>query len=129
VRSAGIATSFSADFTAHSTWGKPPMTVEFKGSVTGTGENVIDWRWDFGDGEVLEGDNPNPKHVYWDEGTYTVSLKATTPSSITTVTKRNLILVSESLPVSQPATLGALIVILILLGKVLVHKHQLEKTK
>ena len=39
---------------------------------------VENWSWDFGDGEVLEGNDPdvhkNPVHYYSEEGTYSVTL-------------------------------------------------------
>ena len=113
---------FSVDFAANPAWGKPPMAVQFTGRVFGD-QQVLDWRWDFGDGTIVEGDEPNPTHVYTNERFYTVSLTATTLCDSATATKQNLILVSQSLSVSRATFLGALVAILMLLGILLLHEH------
>ncbi|MFZ1689201.1 MAG: PKD domain-containing protein, partial [Flavobacteriales bacterium] len=46
-------------------------------SVTATGNPVIDWDWDFGDGAIDSVQNPS--HLYASAGNYLVTLTATTP--------------------------------------------------
>ncbi|MEO8069393.1 MAG: PKD domain-containing protein [Flavobacteriales bacterium] len=46
-------------------------------SVTATGNPVIDWDWDFGDGAIDSVQNPS--HLYASAGNYSVTLTATTP--------------------------------------------------
>ncbi|HWQ65909.1 MAG TPA: PKD domain-containing protein [Methanospirillum sp.] len=60
-----------ADFTAEPTSGIVPLTVSFKDKSVG---KPTLWAWDFGDGtsDMIA----NPVHVYDAEGTYTVSLTA-----------------------------------------------------
>ena len=119
----GEAGVLSADFTAIPPWGKPPLTVCFRGWIEGTTEHVTNWRWDFGDGTIVESDEPNPSHLYMDSGIYTVSLAVTTLSDGTAVTKRDLIQVSQSVPAVRPALLGIMAVLLAMLGVYCLKAH------
>ena len=59
-----------ADFTAPSTEGRAPLTVEF----TNLSENADSFVWKFGDG--TQSTEPEPTHTYGDRGIYTVTLTA-----------------------------------------------------
>jgi len=68
----------TAGFTADPTSGVAPLTVQFTdGSSKGTpnGGAIIDWDWDFGDGETS--DSQNPSHYYASADIYTVILMVT----------------------------------------------------
>lgn len=57
-----------------------PLDIEFTDRSTSVSP-IIDWTWNFGDGNTLSGDAPiaqNPTHTYVDEGIYTVDLTITT---------------------------------------------------
>lgn len=65
----------AADFNASQTSGQAPLTVNFSDiSVKGSGIIKI-WRWNFGDGN--SSDLQNPQYVYNAPGNYTISLKVT----------------------------------------------------
>jgi PKD repeat protein len=122
----GEVETLSAEITATPTSGKPPLTVQFAGWVTG-GQQTVDWDWDFGDGTGEQGNEPNPVHVYMDEGTYTVTVTVTTLSDSTMLTRRDMILVSQSLSASRSALLGVLAAVLALFGMFLIHRHSLPR--
>lgn len=106
-------------------WGRPPLTVQFRGSV---GENVMavtDWQWDFGDESTGDDVNdPSPIHTYDHEGTYTVSLTVSTQLSSAAATRRNLIVVSHTLPLATPGVLGALLAVFACIGSVVVRRKR-----
>jgi len=58
-----------AAFSADTTSGEAPLTVNFSDESTG---NIAEWMWDFGDGGTSM--DQNPTHQYSDAGTYTVTL-------------------------------------------------------
>ena len=60
-------TEFRADVTS----GTAPLTVQFE-DLSSVSEDIIEWHWDFGDGE--ESYEENPVHEYWAAGIYPVSL-------------------------------------------------------
>jgi PKD repeat protein len=60
-----------ADFTATPTSGEAPLSVSFTDFST-SNDGIISWQWDFGDGATST--DPNPSHIYSDDGTYTVIL-------------------------------------------------------
>ncbi|MBN1460053.1 MAG: PKD domain-containing protein, partial [Armatimonadetes bacterium] len=62
----------TADFSASPTSGIAPLAVDFTDLSTG---DPTSWSWEFGDGEISAGQNPN--HTYDAAGIYTVSLTAT----------------------------------------------------
>lgn len=64
-----------ANFTASSTSGGTPLTVNFTDlSTTTEPGGVTSWMWDFGDGNTSTAQNPS--HTYTVPGIYTVSLTA-----------------------------------------------------
>ena len=58
-----------ADFTANTTSGASPLTVQFTSTSTGWPGH---WLWEFGDGTTSS--EENPVHTYAADGTYSVSL-------------------------------------------------------
>lgn len=58
---------------------------------------VTNWSWNFGDGTVLSGSNPqvhkNPDHVYETPGTYTVSLTVSNGNQTVSTTETGLVTV------------------------------------
>jgi PKD repeat protein len=82
-----------ADFTANTTTGQAPLTVQFADASTGS---PTSWQWSFGDGgtSTLQ----NPSHVYQAAGTYDVSLTATNANGSNTKTKVGFVTVSATTP-------------------------------
>ncbi|MGV3539187.1 MAG: PKD domain-containing protein [Rufibacter sp.] len=64
-----------ADFEAASFCTNDSTRFTDRSSVT-TGETILHWRWDFGDGNTST--KRNPAHVYKNPGTYTVRLQVET---------------------------------------------------
>ena len=85
-----------AEFTQDVTYGTVPLTVIFTDQSTGT---IIEWLWDFGDGETST--EQNPTHTYNTRGTYTVTLTVTGPAGSDTVTESDLIMVRYPVPQSD----------------------------
>ncbi|MDP3563890.1 MAG: PKD domain-containing protein, partial [Methanoregula sp.] len=83
-----------ADFSANTTSGKLPLTVNFTDLTTGL---PMGWIWTFGDGATSA--IQNPVHIYSAAGTYPVSLTATNPIGHNTTTKIDYITVQ---PLSPP---------------------------
>jgi len=97
--------------------GRPPLTVQFTGNVAGNMSGITNWRWEFGDGDIVEDrDVPRPIHTYEEEGTYTVTLTVSTDLSTSSVTRRNLIVVTQTVPLASPGVLGMLALALFLSG-------------
>jgi parallel beta-helix repeat protein len=59
----------AADFTSDAASGTAPLPVQFNDNTRGY---PVSWRWDFGDGNTS--DMQNPPHIYKATGSYTVSL-------------------------------------------------------
>ena len=85
-----------AVFSQDTTWGSPPLTVQFtdqsQGAVTG-------YSWDFGDGSE-KSTMQHPEHVYAEAGVYSVSLKVTGPGGADSVTVEDLIQVGIPKPIA-----------------------------
>ena len=60
------------NFTADTTTGCAPLTVNFNDFSTPGGAPINSWLWDFGDGNMDT--IQNPTHIYLNMGTYNVSL-------------------------------------------------------
>ncbi|UYQ93579.1 PKD domain-containing protein [Chitinophaga horti] len=86
-----------ADFTASPTSGcTTPMTVNFTSSAPAG----VTYNWDFGDAAAGSANNSslaNPSHTYTSEGSYTVTLTATTSEGCAAVvTKSNLVVIRST---------------------------------
>ena len=80
----------TVNFSASSTAGCFPMTVQFTDlSVAGSG-TISSWQWDFGDGTLST--DQNPVHTYSTAGNFNVSLRVTNSNGCTrTLTRANFI--------------------------------------
>ncbi len=72
----------TADFSASTTWGIPPFSVDFTDRSQGM---VRSWLWDFGDGGTSA--EQNPSHTYTAPGVYTVSLTVSNDAGSDTMTR------------------------------------------
>ncbi len=82
--------SFLADFKGIPKTGFAPFRVTFTDLSSG---NPTGWNWDFGDGTT---DNvQNPVHVYVHPGTYTVTLKISKDSSVSSKQERDYLTVTD----------------------------------
>ncbi|MEZ4775620.1 MAG: PKD domain-containing protein [Bacteroidia bacterium] len=68
----------TAQFTMSRTEGCIPLTVDFIDLSTSPADPIVSWVWNFGDGNVVTGQNPS--HTYTNPGQYTVTLTVTTQS-------------------------------------------------
>lgn len=69
-----------ADFTASSTLGAPPFTVQFSSTSTAGASPITSYLWQFGDGTTSTA--ANPSHTYSSLGSYTVRLRVTTSIAV-----------------------------------------------
>ena len=89
-----------ASFTAISTTGTAPFSVQFADHSSGT---IDTWTWTFGDGATSN--ERNPQHVYDTEGTYTVQLTVSGAGGDDTMTRKTYIQVTEPAPAETPKAL------------------------
>ncbi len=80
VKISGLTAAFTADPTS----GGAPLEVKFtdkskENSVTHA--EIIEWKWDFGDGSKVVYDDHTPTHTFTKVGKYTVTLKVTDKDS------------------------------------------------
>jgi len=87
-----------ADFSAEPTGGRAPLTVQFTDRSTGS---ITTRRWDFGDGDTSN--KQNPTHRYTHPGKYTVTLKVSSPGGTDTKVKKQYISVSKKPSAERPA--------------------------
>lgn len=95
-----------ASFTADPAEGRSPLVVRFTDTSTGGPTN---WRWEFGDGQVLDGPYPAASHVYVHPGEYDAKLtvsKANATNSITTRRVRALSASPSSVDFAADTTIG-----------------------
>ena len=85
----------AANFTANTTSGILPVTVQFTDTST---NNPTSWNWNFGDGSIST--QQNPTHTYTTPGTYNVTLTATNGDGNTTMTLNNYITI-YAIPVAN----------------------------
>ena len=81
----------SADFSATTTTGCAPLTVDFADSSTG---DVLSYLWSFGDGDTSTAQGPS--HLYNNPGTYTVSLTVSDTCGSDTEIKTDYIVVGDT---------------------------------
>ena len=79
-----------AKFTANTTIGITPLAVQFTDLST---NQPGSWRWDFGDGNTS--DEPEPSHVYYASGSYTVSLTAENAGGSNTTIAKDFIVATD----------------------------------
>jgi PKD repeat protein len=63
-----------AAFAAYPAAGAAPLHVRFDGTASHDDVGVVEWRWDFGDGQTARGAIVD--HTYTSRGTYTAHLTA-----------------------------------------------------
>ena len=91
-----IPDQLHAGFTADTTQGYRPLTVQFTPECSG----LIDtWLWDFGDGETSA--ETEPEHTYESTGIFTVSLVVSGPAGADTLVWTDYITVLENHPVAD----------------------------
>lgn len=88
-----------ASFTASSTAGTAPLTVQFTDTSTGP---PTAWEWNFGDGTTST--EQNPVHLYETPGIYTVSLRASSLSGSDIMIRTGFVTVIEPIPEPEPDT-------------------------
>lgn len=91
----------AAAFTAASTTGPAPLTVQFSDASTGA---MTQWLWDFGDGATSS--EPSPAHTYHEPGTFDVALTVTGAGGNDTSTQPGLV---EVLPADLKIETGELL--------------------
>jgi PKD repeat protein len=112
-----------AMFSAAPREGGAPLTVQFRDeSILGT-LPIVNWQWEFGDGETS--DQPNPKHVYQEPGDYTVSLTVSTINGSDMWTENDYIAVRQAIPLWDWTGIIALAVLLAF-ARVLVSRRAKE---
>ncbi len=91
VTTAGLPT---AQFTATTTSGQVPLTVQFTDQSVSTGTTV--YKWDVNNDGVTDYTTKSPSHTYTTAGTYTVKLTVTNAGGSTSITKTNYITAASS---------------------------------
>ncbi|WP_048143779.1 PKD domain-containing protein, partial [Methanosarcina sp. 2.H.T.1A.15] len=87
--SAAVADSTVADFTANTTSGTAPLTVQF----TDTSANATGWAWDFDNDGTVDSTEQNPVHIYKEAGTYSANLTVTNAVSSDSTVKTDYVTV------------------------------------
>jgi len=85
-----------AIFSANPLSGSAPLTVIFVSSST----NTTTHDWDFNGDGVLDASGTSVSYTYNDAGSYTVTLTATGPNGVDTLTRTNYVTVSPSPPIA-----------------------------
>jgi large repetitive protein len=85
-----------ANFSANSTSGSAPLTVQFTDQSTGSGP--LNYAWDFNNDGTDESTEQDPSYTYNNAGIYAVKLTVTGPGGSDTTTKINYINVTNLLP-------------------------------
>ncbi|OPZ45103.1 MAG: PKD domain protein [Euryarchaeota archaeon ADurb.BinA087] len=101
VREDYITVSYNApvaNFTANTTSGYVPLTVQFTDLSTGI---PTSWAWDFENDGSTDSTAQNPEYTYPSVGNYTVKLTVTNPSGSTSEIKTDYIRVLPPPPVAQ----------------------------
>jgi PKD repeat protein len=110
-----------ADFSADTTSGTAPLTVNFTDLSTNA---PTSWAWDFGDGGTS--DQQHPVHEYTAAGTYTVNLTATNAAGSDTEVRTGYITVTEPTAAQVDLTIAGT-VILLPGGSVFAHEGNFVK--
>jgi len=75
-----------ADFTADSTYGFIPLTIDFIDQSV-TIDTIINWQWDFDNDGIIDSYQQNPSFIYFEPGTYSIKMIASTPTHSDTIIK------------------------------------------
>ncbi|WP_261788812.1 PKD domain-containing protein [Methanosarcina siciliae] len=92
-----------ANFTANTTSGPAPLTVQF----TDISTNATSWAWDFENDGTIDSTDQNPVHTYSTEGIYTVNFTVSNAGGNASEVKTGYISVSEPLPSAPVANFSA----------------------
>ncbi|AKB29128.1 cell surface protein [Methanosarcina siciliae T4/M] len=92
-----------ANFTANTTSGPAPLTVQF----TDISTNATSWAWDFENDGTIDSTDQNPVHTYSTEGIYTVNFTVGNAGGNASEVKTGYISVSEPLPSAPVANFYA----------------------
>lgn len=71
--------------------------IIFDNQTTATNGIISQWNWDFGDGSIST--EKNPKHIFVNSGTYTVTLKVTSETGCTNSLSKNIIIDNNPIPI------------------------------
>ncbi len=93
----GVTTTPVASFTADTTTGSAPLTVQFTDTSS---NNPTTWSWDFNNNGVIDSNVQNPTWTYNNQGNYTVTLTAGNSIANNTLTK------TDYITVNWPATVA-----------------------
>ncbi len=86
-----------ADFYAYNSEGPAPLEVEFDAYVS-YWYYIDNWTWDFGDGTGETKTSPWTLHTYQNPGLYNVTLSVTSPYGSDTITRENVVNVTQLQP-------------------------------
>ena len=89
------------EFSANLTTGYAPLAVQFTDDSKGPG--LINWSWDFTNDGVADSTDQNPVYTYTTPGTYAVSLSVKGTGGITTMVRKDFIIVSAGVPAAPKA--------------------------
>ena len=92
----------AAEFTASPSTGGSPLVTTFINNSSG---NIDTYLWDFGDGDTST--EPNPTHIYLNEGLYTVSLTVTGATGTDTRVRTDYIDVGPAIHTAEIAPTNA----------------------
>jgi len=92
-----------AEFSADSTSGPKPLTVQF----TDLSEKATAWYWDFDNDGNVDSTGQSPSYTYESSGTYTVNLTVSNAGGSDSEVKTDYISVSESIPSAPVAAFSA----------------------
>ncbi|WP_232460759.1 NosD domain-containing protein [Thermococcus barossii] len=96
-----FSTSPKADFHYSPETPEVGMEIQFKDTSLDPDGEIVSWEWDFGDGYVSR--ERNPTHCYRSEGTYTVRLKVTDSTGLTSETTKKITVTAEKEEEGPPA--------------------------
>ena len=97
------AANVTADFSANTTLGDEPLTVQF----TDASVNATEWHWDFDNDGVNDSTAQNPIYTYSSAGAYTVVLTAINGTDSDIQTKSNYITVTSAVSYTPVADFSA----------------------
>jgi PKD repeat protein len=92
-------TAITPDFSVNKTTGMAPAYLKFTNLST---PDVTSWSWDFNNDGTVDATTQNPNYTFKAPGTYTVKLTASKTGLSNSVTKTNLITITNSQYASLP---------------------------